>query len=109
MLIGVDEANPFTILEGNHRLTAALLAGQGVLEHRFRVLCGFSPNMRQSCWYETNLANLWRYGKNRFRNLFYDKDADISRVLNEALQVSPNSVTVSGRKAVPGSAGPKSA
>jgi hypothetical protein len=109
MLIGVDEANPFTILEGNHRLTAALLAGQGVLEHRFRVLCGFSPNMMQSCWYETNLANLWRYGKNRFRNLFYDKDADISRVLNEALLVSPNSVSVSGQKVVPGSAGQKSA
>jgi hypothetical protein len=109
MLIGVDEANPFTILEGNHRLTAALLAGHGVLEHRFRVLCGFSPNMVNSCWYETNLANLWRYGRNRFRNLFYDKDADISRVLNDALHVSPNSVSVSGQKAVPGSAGPKSA
>jgi hypothetical protein len=52
---------------------------------------------------------LWCYAKNRFRNLFYDKDADISRVLNDALQVTPNSVTVSGQKAVPGSAGPKSA
>jgi len=109
MLIGVDEERPFTILEGNHRLTAALLAGQGVLEQRFRVLCGLSHNMAQSCWYETNLENLWRYAKNRMRNLFYDKDADISRVLNEALQVTPNSVSVQGRKPVPGSAGPKSA
>ena len=110
MLIGVDEKKPFTILEGNHRLTAALLGGQSLLESRFRVLCGFSPNMMQSCWYETNLKNLWRYGKNRLRNLFYDKDADISRVLNEAMQVPPNSVEVSGQKAVvPGSAGQKSA
>jgi hypothetical protein len=109
MLIGVDDASPFTILEGNHRLTAALLAGQGALQNNFRVLCGFSTNMAQSCWYETNLENLWRYGKHRLRNLFYDKDADISRVLNEALQVPPNTVEVSGRKVVPGSAGPKSA
>jgi hypothetical protein len=109
MLIGIDEKCPFTILEGNHRLTAALLAGQSILEHRFRVLCGLSPNMAQSCWYETNLANLWRYGKNRFRNLFYDRDADISRILNEAMLVAPNSVSVSGQKAVPGPAGQKSA
>jgi hypothetical protein len=109
MLIGIDEKKPFTILEGNHRLTAALLGGQSLLETRFRVLCGFSENMVQSCWYETNLANLWRYGKNRLRNLFYDRDADISLVLNDAMQVSPDSVTVSGQKVVPGSAGPKSA
>jgi hypothetical protein len=109
MLIGVDETSPFTILEGNHRLTAALLAGNGLLEHHFRVLCGFSPNMAESCWYETNLMNLWRYGRNRMRHLFYDKDADISRVLQDALQVSPNSVGVSGQKAVSGSAGQKSA
>lgn len=109
MLIGIDEEKPFTILEGNHRLTAALLAGSEVLENRFRVLCGFSPSMAQSCWYETNLANLWRYAKNRCRHLFYDKDADISRVLTDSVRVAPNSVDVTGRKAVPGSAGPKSA
>jgi hypothetical protein len=108
MLIGVDEAKPFTILEGNHRLTAALLAGGDLIENRFRVLCGFSSNMAQSCWYETNLANLWRYGKHRFRNLFYDKDADISRVLAESMLVRPNPpVEVSGQKVVPGSAGSK--
>ena len=50
MLIGIDEARPFTILEGNHRLTAALLAGSEVLEKNFRVLCGFSPSMEKSCW-----------------------------------------------------------
>lgn len=108
MLIGIDEARPFTILEGNHRLTAALLAGSEVLEKNFRVLCGFSPSMEKSCWYETNLANLWRYAKNRGRNLFYDKDADISRVLTGSVQVKAHSVDVSGQKAVPGSAGSKS-
>jgi hypothetical protein len=37
--------------------------------------------MSSSCWYETNLPNLWRYAQNRLRNLFYDRDADVSRVL----------------------------
>jgi hypothetical protein len=106
LLIGLDETHPFTILEGNHRLTAALLAGHSVLEKRFRVLCGFSPNMEQSCWYETNLQNLWRYGKNRLRNLFYDKDADISLVLNDAMAVASPKVEVSPNKISPG---PKSA
>ncbi len=81
LLIGIDEQQPLTILEGNHRLTAALLAGPDMFSHRFRVFCGFSPRMSCSCWYETNLLNLWRYAQNRMRNLFYDRDADVSRVL----------------------------
>jgi hypothetical protein len=79
LLIGIDEEHPLTILEGNHRLTAALLTDPGAVARHFRVLCGFSPNMRESCWYETNLPNLWRYAKNRLRNL-YDRDADLERV-----------------------------
>jgi hypothetical protein len=79
ILIGVDEHHPMTILEGNHRLTAACLASPQLLQQRFRVLVGFSPHMTESCWYETNLPNLWRYAKNRLRNL-YHKEADIDRV-----------------------------
>jgi hypothetical protein len=110
LLIGIDEQKPFTILEGNHRLTAALLAGPGLMQKRFRVLCGFSPSMAKSCWYETNLENLWRYGKNRLRHLFYDKEADISRILKNAMQGSaPAPVEVSARDIVPGSTGTKSA
>lgn len=37
--------------------------------------------MSRSCWYDTNLPNLWRYLQNRLRNLFYDRDADVDRVL----------------------------
>lgn len=82
LLIGIDEEHPLTILEGNHRLTAAILAGNEQLRMNFQVLCGFSPNMGASCWYETNFINLWRYAQNRFRNLFYDKDADVRRVMS---------------------------
>jgi len=84
LLIGIDDRNPVTVLEGNHRLTAALLASPEVLQNRFRIYCGFSPAMSQSCWYQTNLANLWRYGRNRLRNLFYDADADVERLLKPA-------------------------
>jgi hypothetical protein len=81
LLIGIDDEKPVTILEGNHRLTAALLASPYILHSAFRVFCGFSPHMGESCWYQTNVANLWRYGRNRVRNLFYDRDADVGRVL----------------------------
>jgi hypothetical protein len=83
ILIGVDESRPLTILEGNHRLAAACLASAQLLEERFRVLVGFSPRMFESCWYETNLSNLWRYAKNRIKNL-YDHEADLERALATA-------------------------
>ncbi len=84
LLIGVNDESPVTVLEGNHRLTAALLASPEVLESRFRVFCGLSPRMSESCWYQTNVANLWRYARNRARNLFYDRDADIERLMKPA-------------------------
>jgi len=80
LLIGLDESKPMTILEGNHRLAALLLASPALLQSRFRVLTGCSPRMTESCWYETNLRNLWRYALNRFRNL-HDKEADVRRVV----------------------------
>jgi hypothetical protein len=84
LLIGLDDTQPVTILEGNHRLTAALLASPGILHSRFRVFCGFSLHMSECCWYQTNVGNLWRYAKNRARNLFYDRDADVERLMAPA-------------------------
>ncbi len=81
LLIGVDEARPFTILEGNHRLTAALLASSELVHTRFKVLCGMSPHMEESCWYRTDIPNLWRYAKNRLRNFWHDREADVTRLL----------------------------
>ena len=63
---------------------------------QFRIFCGFSPSMSRSCWYETNLPNLWRYAQNRLRNLFYDRDADVSRVLR---RIAPDSQSLgTGRR-----------
>lgn len=105
LLIGVDEIQPFTILEGNHRLTAALLASGDVFQTRFRVLCGLSPRMGESCWYQTNLANLWRYAKNRLRNL-HDREADVDRAIaarkSEATSASGSfAEAVTAQKAMP--------
>lgn len=81
LLIGIDDESPVTVLEGNHRLTAALLASPDVLQNRFRIFCGLSSSMSKSCWYQTSIPNLWRYAGNRTRNLFYDRDADVERLL----------------------------
>jgi len=92
LLIGVDGTQPVTVLEGNHRLTAAVLASVALLHSRFRLFCGFSPRMTECCWYQTNVSNLWRYAKNRARNLFYDRDADVERLMNASDEVAAATV-----------------
>lgn len=88
LLIGVNEEQPFTILEGNHRLAAAMLVSPRLVQTGFRVLCGLSPRMYESCWYDTNIPNLWTYLKNRLNNLV-DKEADVERVLIAENEGSP--------------------
>jgi hypothetical protein len=88
ILIGIDERRPMTILEGNHRLAAACLASPELLSSHFRVLVGFSPRMVESCWYETNFSNLWRYAKNRMRNM-YGREAGMERALATSMPLPP--------------------
>lgn len=83
LLAGVDDKQPLLVLEGNHRLAAALLRSPEVAVRSFRVVGGFSPRMTENCWYRTNLPNLWRYAKNRLRNVI-DREADVYRVLANA-------------------------
>jgi hypothetical protein len=85
MLIGVDENSPFTIIEGNHRMTAAALASPPLLRGRFRVLCAFSPRMTENCWYQSSFANLWRYARNRLRNL-REREADVNAAMRPVPQ-----------------------
>lgn len=65
VLIGVNETEPLTILDGNHRFVAAIMEGK---VDRLRFLCGLSPAMTRCCWYRTNLLTLTRYGRNLLRN-----------------------------------------
>jgi O-antigen/teichoic acid export membrane protein len=83
LLIGVNENEPLTVLDGNHRLVASMLTSPR-RTHRLRFLCGFSPRMTECCWYETNLATLFRYGKNVLRHLVHDHEAELERLLQRA-------------------------
>jgi hypothetical protein len=81
LLIGVNDKEPLTILDGNHRIASAMLVAPETVLKRFRFLCGFSPRMTECCWYQTNVTTLWRYAKNLVRYMPYDPENDIGRLL----------------------------
>ena len=64
LLITIDEFAPLTILEGNHRMTAAALVSPETAHQRFRFVCGFSRRMAECCWYRTDVSTLWKYAVN---------------------------------------------
>ena len=80
ILIGQDERSSVTIIEGNHRMTAAMLGSPEALPLRFRVFFGVSPHMDEVCWHHHSLANLVRYGRNRLKHMWHDDDADLERL-----------------------------
>ena len=84
LLIGTDEYHPLTIIEGNHRMAAALLAMPESAHRRFRVFCGLSPNMTSCCWHKTDLRSLLRYAWHTVRYIFRDTDFSVSRALRES-------------------------
>ncbi len=70
VLIGVDETKPLTILEGNHRLVAVLVAANELAPGLFRVITGFSGRMNECRCYDANSYNRWRRFKSRFKSVF---------------------------------------
>jgi hypothetical protein len=82
ILISINDATPLTIIEGNHRMTAAALVSPDTLPTRFRFLCGLSPHMSECCWYQTDVASLWRYAKNTVA--YYARDR--RKLIDEILQ-----------------------
>jgi len=79
LLIGVDDRSPLTILDGNHRMAAAMLAQPPADLESFQFICGFSSAMTRCCWYRTNVNTLSRYLTNLLRHVFYDPESDIGR------------------------------
>jgi len=79
LLIGVDDHSPLTILDGNHRIAAAMLAQPPAALESFRFLCGLSPAMTKCCWYRTNVNTLSRYLTNLLRHVFHDPESEIGR------------------------------
>jgi O-antigen/teichoic acid export membrane protein len=83
LLIGLNESEPFTILDGNHRLAAAMLTSPENVQ-RFRFLCGLSPKMTKCCWYRTNVATLFRYGTNLLTHVAHNPEAELARLLQSS-------------------------
>ncbi len=84
IVIGMGERSPFTILDGNHRLVAAMLTSPPRVSS-LRFLCGLSPKMTECCWYNTNLMTLLRYGKNVFSQFVRIPKADRAGALQSSL------------------------
>lgn len=81
LLIGTDKDAPLTILDGNHRITTAMLIDPSAALKQFRLICGFSERMTQCCWYKTNFATLSRYGANLLRYMFYDPRRELAGMM----------------------------
>ena len=80
ILIGLNESEPLTVLDGNHRLVSAILESPANLG-KLRFICGLSPRMTECCWYNTNLMTLFRYGKNVLTNTRRNPAAELARLL----------------------------
>ena len=91
ILLGIDERGPLTVLDGNHRLVAALLSSPAGLS-RLRFMCGFSPRMTECCWYKTNPATLFRYGKHVLARTIRDPKAELERIFGDYGELTPRSV-----------------
>lgn len=80
ILIGLNERERFTILDGNHRLVAAMLSSPQTLS-KLRFICGLSPHMNECCWYNTNLATLFRYGTNKLRGAIRNPETELAQIM----------------------------
>jgi hypothetical protein len=83
ILIGLDENKPLAILDGNHRLVAAVLTSPKKLQ-KLKFICGLSPRMTDCCWYNTNLVTLFRYATNVLTQTMHNPEAELVRLLESA-------------------------
>lgn len=80
ILIGTSDAEPMTVIDGNHRLMGAMMhSRQAVTKLRF--ICGLSPRMTECCWYRTNLITLFRYAKNVLTHSTRNHAAELARMM----------------------------
>jgi O-antigen/teichoic acid export membrane protein len=79
ILIGLNNSDPMTVIDGNHRLAAAVLLSPPRLA-KLRFFCGLSPHMTECCWYKTNLISLLRYAKHRLMHATRNPDAEVVRI-----------------------------
>jgi hypothetical protein len=82
VFLGLDEHGPVTLLEGNHRFVASLLAPEKDLLAGARMVAVFSPQMEKCCWYKTSFQTLFRCLKNRIKH-YWDRDPDVAALLEQ--------------------------
>lgn len=83
IVIGLNQGEPLTVIDGNHRLVASLLSTPRQFR-KLRFLCGLSPRMSECCWYNSNLVTLFRYARNVLTNTVRRPEAELARVLRRA-------------------------
>jgi hypothetical protein len=96
IFLGLDERHRVTLLEGNHRFVASLLAPERNLLAGARLIGVFSPSMEKCCWYKTNFQTLFRCLKNRIQH-YWNREPGVAELLEAA--AGP---TVSGSAERPG-------
>jgi hypothetical protein len=82
LLVGIDEQQPTTILEGNKRVVAAYMADSGSVASRFRFLLGISSEMAKCIFYEHTAANFWNYLWHRLAYAIQHPSRGFSRPAN---------------------------
>lgn len=83
ILIGVNESEPLTVLDGNHRLIAAMLSSPTRIK-KLKFVVGLSPRMTECCWYNSNLMTLFRYARNVLTHTVRNPEAELARLLRNA-------------------------
>lgn len=83
LLIGTNQSGRLTIIEGNHRMIAAMLTMPESAHRRFRFYCGLSPEMNSCCWHRTDLRSALRYAWHQVRYMFHDTNFRLMRGLRE--------------------------
>jgi hypothetical protein len=71
LLIGRNEEESISVLEGNHRLIAGVMFSPEKILSKFKFIAGFSPNMDNCVWYRNNFINNWRYLTRRLMTVSY--------------------------------------
>ena len=85
ILIGQNDLDYLTVLDGNHRFIAAILEGK---IDRLRFVCGLSNKMTQCCWYRTNFFNLVRYGRNLLRHSLKNPNRELLDLCDQVSTLS---------------------
>lgn len=83
ILIGRSDTGHLTVLDGNHRLVAALQSDPKRVE-TLRFVCGLSRRMEQCCWYRTNMFTLIRYGWHGVVRTLRGREREIARIIEES-------------------------